>query len=115
MSTLSWDMMPYSQVEIYRCFGETYCLHLQGRTISQASTVGRRVNRTHKQNAPCRNADKLLKDFTKSHPIRPSSSYSRQGEPQISQVELFTVTSGTPYSATLQGYDIYTYIKCAIK
>jgi hypothetical protein len=33
MSTISWDVMPCGLVEAYRCFGGTYCLHLEGQRV----------------------------------------------------------------------------------
>jgi hypothetical protein len=32
-----WDVMACSVLEVYQCFGGTYCLHLQGQRLSQAS------------------------------------------------------------------------------
>jgi hypothetical protein len=36
-STVLSDMVPFSLIDVYRRFGGTYCLHLQGRRISKAS------------------------------------------------------------------------------
>jgi hypothetical protein len=36
-STIFWDMTPYSLVEVHRGFKESYCFHLQGLRVSQAS------------------------------------------------------------------------------
>jgi hypothetical protein len=35
-STVVWDVMLFSPVEVYIRFRETYCLHLQGQKVSQA-------------------------------------------------------------------------------
>jgi hypothetical protein len=35
-STVFWDVMPCSPVEVLLLFGGTYYLHLQGRRVSQA-------------------------------------------------------------------------------
>jgi hypothetical protein len=35
--TIFWNALVCSLVEVYRRFGETYCLHLQGRKASRAS------------------------------------------------------------------------------
>jgi hypothetical protein len=32
-SYIFWDVMPYSLVEVYQSFGETYCFHLQVRLL----------------------------------------------------------------------------------
>jgi hypothetical protein len=37
MSTVLWDAMLSSLIEVYRCFRGMYCLHLQVEKISQAS------------------------------------------------------------------------------
>jgi hypothetical protein len=37
-STIFWDVAPCSPLECHRRFGRTYCLHLQGRSLSQART-----------------------------------------------------------------------------
>jgi hypothetical protein len=34
-STIFWDMMPCGPLKVYRLFGGTYRLHLQGRKISR--------------------------------------------------------------------------------
>jgi hypothetical protein len=35
-STIFWYVMQYSQVEVRRCFGRTYCLHVQpARTLQK--------------------------------------------------------------------------------
>jgi hypothetical protein len=34
--TISWDIMLCSLLGVHQYFGETYCSHLQGRTVSQA-------------------------------------------------------------------------------
>jgi hypothetical protein len=39
--------MPYSPVEIRRRFGGIYCLHLQGRRVSQAINMNRATNSLH--------------------------------------------------------------------
>jgi hypothetical protein len=36
-SAAFWDVTPYILVEVYRYFGGTYCLHLHGTRVSQAS------------------------------------------------------------------------------
>jgi hypothetical protein len=36
-STTFWDVTPCSLVEIFLRFGGTYCLHRQGRKVSQTS------------------------------------------------------------------------------
>jgi hypothetical protein len=36
-STVFWDMMPCSSVDVNQCPRGTYCLHLQGQRVSQAS------------------------------------------------------------------------------
>jgi hypothetical protein len=36
-SFIFWDITPFSPVEVKRRFGETYCLHLQCRRVSQTS------------------------------------------------------------------------------
>jgi hypothetical protein len=36
-SILFWDVTKYSLVEIYKCFGGMYCLHLQDQRASQVS------------------------------------------------------------------------------
>jgi hypothetical protein len=33
-STIFWNVMPYSLVEVYRHFTEMYCLHLHGQRIN---------------------------------------------------------------------------------
>jgi hypothetical protein len=38
-SAVLWDMTPYSPVEVYRCFGGTYCLHLQGPKTWKSSMI----------------------------------------------------------------------------
>jgi hypothetical protein len=35
-STIFWDITPCTPLKVNRCFGETYCFHLQGRKISRA-------------------------------------------------------------------------------
>jgi hypothetical protein len=30
------DLIPFSPVDVYTCFGETYCSHLHGNTIKRA-------------------------------------------------------------------------------
>jgi hypothetical protein len=35
-STIIWDMIPCSSLEVNRRFGGTYCLYLQGRKIIPA-------------------------------------------------------------------------------
>jgi hypothetical protein len=37
-STVVWDVTPFSPVGLHRRFGGTYCLYLQGQTVSQASS-----------------------------------------------------------------------------
>jgi hypothetical protein len=32
-----WDVTPCSLVEVHGRFGGTYCLHIQGRSVSQGS------------------------------------------------------------------------------
>jgi hypothetical protein len=32
-NTFFWNVKPYSLGEVDRCFGETYCLHLQSRRV----------------------------------------------------------------------------------
>jgi hypothetical protein len=41
-----WDVTPSSPVEVYRCFGGTYCLCLQDRRISQATSEEEVASRT---------------------------------------------------------------------
>jgi hypothetical protein len=36
-SVVLWDMTPCSPVDVHQCFGGTYCLHLQGKIVSQVS------------------------------------------------------------------------------
>jgi hypothetical protein len=43
MNITFWDMIPSSLLEVYRSFGETHCLHLQGRRVGRAS---RKQNRS---------------------------------------------------------------------
>jgi hypothetical protein len=63
-STFFCDIMPCSLVDVYRCFGWTYCHHPQGRRISRVSNneVGKRnsvafslqANYTDRATAACR-------------------------------------------------------------
>jgi hypothetical protein len=43
-STIFLQMTSYSLLELYRCFGETYCLHLQDRRLSQKKRTPNSVN-----------------------------------------------------------------------
>jgi hypothetical protein len=36
--TVFWDVTPRSPVEVHRCIGRLFCLHLQGRRIKKEST-----------------------------------------------------------------------------
>jgi hypothetical protein len=36
-STIFWDVMPYSKLEVHKWFGEIYCLHLKDQRVNQAS------------------------------------------------------------------------------
>jgi hypothetical protein len=36
-NTIFWDLSSCSLVDVCRCFGGTYCLHLQGQRVSWAS------------------------------------------------------------------------------
>jgi hypothetical protein len=40
-SFIFWDITPFGPVEVNRRFGETYCLQLQGRKVSQISNQQR--------------------------------------------------------------------------
>jgi hypothetical protein len=37
--TVSWDVIPFSLVKVYKYFGETYCLDLQAQGVNQARGV----------------------------------------------------------------------------
>lgn len=39
INIISWDIAPYSQVEVHRYFGCLYCLCFQGRSVSQSETI----------------------------------------------------------------------------
>jgi hypothetical protein len=47
-SSISWDITPYSPLNVNLCFGGTYVLHLQGRKI-------RRPRNQHKAGGKQRN------------------------------------------------------------
>jgi hypothetical protein len=38
-STVFWELTPSSLVDVYWCFGGTYCLYLQGRRVRQANST----------------------------------------------------------------------------
>jgi hypothetical protein len=44
-SAVFWDITPWSPLKVNRRFGGTYCLHLQGRRISEASNQRERVGK----------------------------------------------------------------------
>jgi hypothetical protein len=75
---------PFSPIEIYRCFGETSCRHLQGRRVSQASNqpareryawhfilagylLGLLFDPEDGSNTFFRGVSRLLPDYTASH------------------------------------------------
>jgi hypothetical protein len=60
-STIFWDITPCSPLKVNRRFGEIYCLDLQGRRISRASTVGDMF---------LRNVGRLFAEYTALYPRR---------------------------------------------
>jgi hypothetical protein len=80
-----WGVVPRSLVEIYRNFGGTVCLHIHHREVSQASIQQYLIffglltacflldvffDPDDGGSTFIRNADKLLPDYTASHPRR---------------------------------------------
>jgi hypothetical protein len=62
---VSWDVVPYSLVEVYRRFRGDCCLHHQG------------THRPHKGDSKhLYNVCKLIPDYTAQHPRRQSTSVS---------------------------------------
>jgi hypothetical protein len=51
-NAIFWDLMPYSLVLIYWRFGGTYCLHLHGGWVSQASSKQRATYYTKTKKTP---------------------------------------------------------------
>jgi hypothetical protein len=69
-NTALWDIMLYSLMDVYQHFGETYCLHLHGRS-------GVRVPFYLKDggNTSLQNISKLLPNYIVSHSTRQYSLY----------------------------------------
>jgi hypothetical protein len=88
-SSVFWDVTPCSLVEVYRHFGVTYRLHLQGRRVSQATgmtlsscLLGLHVDRENGGNAFLRNVSKLP-DYTVSRHRRPLFIVTAVGTPDL--------------------------------
>jgi hypothetical protein len=84
-----WDVTPCSIVEVYWCFGLTYCLHLQGWRVNQRSNqqaetealllngylLGFLVHADDRNSAYLRDVGNLLPNYMASHPTRYCPSY----------------------------------------